>query len=58
MRQREGCGTAGDTVTLFFPESGRFASQSLTFKQGGERQDITLAGALQYRLFSIAAAKD
>ena len=56
--QRPGCGEAGDEVTLYFPAMRRFAVQSPTFKQGGERLDLTLAGALQYRVITPQTSRD
>ena len=56
--QRAGCGHTGDSVTLYFPVLRRFATPNLTFHQGGERVDVTLAGTLPYRLISPGVSKD
>ncbi len=56
--QRPGCGTEGDEVTFYFPAMRRFATQNPTFHQGGERQDLALAGPLQYRAITPLTARD
>lgn len=56
--QSPGCGKTGDGVTLYFPASRRFAIQTAAFHQGGERIDLTLGPALQYRAIGPAAARD
>lgn len=56
--QAPGCGTPGDLVTLYFPESQRVAFERPLFRQGPERVDLNLGPILTSRLQTPMLAAD
>lgn len=56
--QRPGCGHAGDTVSLYFPDAHRFALQQATFAPGSLRLDVDLGAELPFRLQGPMLAND
>jgi hypothetical protein len=55
---RLGCGRAGDSVMLYFPESRRLAQQQPLFFVGGQRVDVDLGAELSFRLQGPMVASD